>query len=68
MREFEVALKRRRRGEVVRLTHSAGAPEKIKAAVMEELGVLERDVIELDGMLGLNDLSELVLDSRPDLL
>ncbi|HEC70859.1 MAG TPA: RNA degradosome polyphosphate kinase, partial [Roseobacter sp.] len=39
VREFEVALKRRRRGEVVRLTHSAGAPEKLKSVVMAELGV-----------------------------
>ncbi|APE42885.1 RNA degradosome polyphosphate kinase [Sulfitobacter alexandrii] len=68
VREFEVALKRRRRGEVVRLTHSAGAPEKLKAVVMAELGVHDRDVIEIDGMIGLDDLSELVTDARPDLL
>ena len=68
VREFEVALKRRRRGEVVRLTHSAGAPEKLKSVIMAELGVLERDVIEIDGMIGVDDLSELVTDARPDLL
>ncbi|WP_289082799.1 RNA degradosome polyphosphate kinase [uncultured Sulfitobacter sp.] len=68
VREFEVALKRRRRGEVVRLTHSAGAPEKLKSVVMAELGVRPQDVIELDGMIGINDLSELVTDSRADLL
>ncbi|MBM1556404.1 RNA degradosome polyphosphate kinase [Sulfitobacter mediterraneus] len=68
VREFEVALKRRRRGEVVRLTHSAGAPEKLKSVIMDELGVHERDVIEIDGMIGVDDLSELVTDSRPDLL
>jgi polyphosphate kinase len=68
VREFEVALKRRRRGEVVRLTHSAGAPEKLKNVVMAELGVRPQDVIEIDGMIGVGDLSELVIDSRPDLL
>ncbi len=68
VREFEVALKRRRRGEVVRLTHSAGAPEKLKTVVMESLGVHDRDVIEIDGMIGIDDLSELVTDARPDLL
>ena len=68
VREFEVALKRRRRGEVVRLTHSAGAPEKLMAVVMNELGVRERDVIEINGMIGIADLSELVTDARPDLL
>ena len=52
VREFEVALKRRRRGEVVRLTHSAGAPEKLKSVIMAELGVKERDVIEIDGTYG----------------
>lgn len=68
VREFEVALKRRRRGEVVRLTHSAGAPEALKAVIMEELGVSDAEVVEVDGMLGLADFSALVLDDRPDLL
>ena len=68
VREFEVALKRRRRGEVVRMTHSAGAPPKLKALIMDQLHVTEDELIEIDGMLGLADLSELVLDSRPDLL
>ena len=68
VREFEVALKRRRRGEVVRLTHSAGAPKTLKDVIMRELGVTEAEVIELDGMVGISDLSELVLDARPDLL
>lgn len=68
VREFEVALKRRRRGEVVRLTHSAGAPEKLKQIVMTELGVTPAEVIEINGMIGSADLKELVLDARPDLL
>jgi polyphosphate kinase len=68
VREFEVALKRRRRGEVVRLTHSAGAPEKLMKVIMSELGVDMNEVIEINGMIGVDDLSELVFDSRPDLL
>ncbi len=68
VREFEVALKRRRRGEVVRLTHSAGAPERLRAVIMQELGVKLDEVIEIDGMLGVADLSELVIDARTDLL
>ncbi len=68
VREFEVALKRRRRGEVVRLTHSAGAPEKLKSVIMKELGARPQDTIEIDGMIGIDDLAELVTDARPDLL
>jgi polyphosphate kinase len=68
VREFEVALKRRRRGEVVRMTHSAGAPQKLKSLIMQELDVTEAEVVEVDGMIGASDLSELVLDERPDLL
>jgi polyphosphate kinase len=68
VREFEVALKRRRRGEVVRMTHSNGAPKALKSLVMEELGVGPDEVIEVDGMIGVADLSELVTDARPDLL
>ncbi|NNE80861.1 MAG: RNA degradosome polyphosphate kinase [Silicimonas sp.] len=68
VREFEVALKRRRRGEVVRLTMSTDAPDKLRRMIMEELQVTETEVLDLPGMLGLSDLSELVLDARPDLL
>ncbi|ETX29769.1 RNA degradosome polyphosphate kinase [Roseivivax isoporae] len=68
VREFEVALKRRRRGEVVRLTISSGAPEALRRIVMSELHVREDEVIELDGMIGVADMKELVLDTRPDLL
>ncbi|MCA0938356.1 RNA degradosome polyphosphate kinase [Salipiger pacificus] len=68
VREFEVALKRRRRGEVVRLTITAGAPKQLRSIVMRELLVGEDEVIELDGMIGMADLKELVSDDRPDLL
>lgn len=68
VREFEVALKRRRRGEVIRLTMSSGAPNKLRNVIMQELDVDETEVVELSGLIGLADLNELVLDSRPDLL
>ena len=68
VREFEVALKRRRRGEVVRLKLSNGAPKALKSVIMDELEVREDEVVEIDGLLGMADLGELVLDERPDLL
>jgi len=68
VREFEVALKRRRRGEVVRMNISAGAPNALRSLIMEELHVDPDEVVELEGMIGLADLKELVLDTRPDLL
>ncbi len=68
VREFEVALKRRRRGEVVRMKITTDAPEALKSVVMEKLEVRQEEVIEVDGLIGMADLSELVLDDRPDLL
>ncbi|MCB1388807.1 MAG: RNA degradosome polyphosphate kinase, partial [Rhodobacteraceae bacterium] len=67
VREFEVALKRRRRGEVVRLTLTAGAEPALKSLVMHELGVNADELIELDGLLGMADVKELVVDGRRDL-
>ena len=68
VREFETALKRRRRGEVIRLKMSAGAPPQLRALIMDELAVTEDDVVEVRGLLGVADLKELVLSARPDLL
>ena len=68
VREFEVALKRRRRGEVVRLTTSRKPPKGLREIVMRELHVRDEEVIELDGLIGIADTKELVIDVRPDLL
>ena len=68
VREFETALKRRRRGEVVRMKMSTGAPPALKKLIMQELAVREEEVVDVDGLIGVADLKELVLDARPDLL
>ncbi|MGR3292105.1 MAG: RNA degradosome polyphosphate kinase [Paracoccaceae bacterium] len=67
VREFEVALKRRRRGQVVRLKMTADAPKGLRKMIMAELHAREDAVVEVHGMLGMADLGELVLDNRPDL-
>ncbi|WP_323786097.1 RNA degradosome polyphosphate kinase [Thalassovita sp.] len=68
VREFEVALKRRRRGEVVRMKISTGAPEALKTVIMRELHVSDDEIVEVEGMIGIADVKELVIDDRPDLL
>ncbi|NNU81201.1 RNA degradosome polyphosphate kinase [Halovulum dunhuangense] len=68
VREFETALKRRRRGEVVRLKISASAPEDLRETILKEMHVGPDEVIEVGGLIGMAALSELVDQDRPDLL
>ncbi|MFT5000859.1 MAG: polyphosphate kinase, partial [Planctomycetota bacterium] len=68
VREFETALKRRRRGEVIRLSVTGGAPGNLKKLVTNALNVDADEVIEMAGIVGISDLSQLVTTSRPDLL
>ncbi|WP_339112052.1 RNA degradosome polyphosphate kinase [Thioclava sp. GXIMD2076] len=68
VREFETALKRRRRGQVIRLKITAGAPESLHQVIMDELHVTQDEVVEVRGLLGVADLKELIIDDRPDLL
>ncbi|MGB7263707.1 MAG: RNA degradosome polyphosphate kinase, partial [Albidovulum sp.] len=67
VREFETALKRRRRGLVIRMKITAGAPEVLRSLIMDELGVTADEVVEVKGMVGMADLKELVLNNRRDL-
>ncbi|MBS1869645.1 MAG: polyphosphate kinase 1 [Actinobacteria bacterium] len=52
----EAQLRRRRFGEVVRLELSAGTDPGLRARLMTELEVEERDVYEVDGLLDPSDL------------
>jgi polyphosphate kinase len=68
VREFETALKRRKRGEVVRMKISANAPPALLFMIKRDLRVTDDEIVEIEGLIGISDLSELVLESRPDLL
>ena len=67
VREFETALRRRRRGVVIRLEFSAGAPDALRAQILDEIGVADAEVVDVDGLIGFSDVSELVIQ-RPELL
>ena len=67
VRLFESALKRRRRGSVIRLTMT-GMPPELRDFVTSQLKVDSDDIFELDGLLGLSDTAQLITDERSELL
>ena len=67
VRQFETALKQRKRGSIIRLEIESGMPDEIRQFVIGEFHVDSDAVFEMSGMLALNDLSQLVGIDRPDL-
>ena len=67
VRVFESALKRRRRGTVIRLKMEVSMPERLRNFVSDELGVSDHERILVDGLLGLAQTSQLIAGDRPDL-
>lgn len=68
VRTFETALKRRRRGSVIRLTVNQAMTEELSSVIIDEIVVDEDDVFHLGGILGMADLSQLIVKERTDLL
>ena len=67
VRTFESALKRRRRGNVIRLTTDAKMPESLRRFVYREFEVAQAHVYTIDGPLGFADIKQLIVDERRDL-
>lgn len=67
VRFFETALKRRRRGSVIRIEIDSEMPESLRDFVVNELSVPANRVAVLPGLLALNTLSEITKAPRNDL-
>ncbi|SMH44403.1 RNA degradosome polyphosphate kinase [Mesorhizobium australicum] len=67
VRFFESALKRRRRGSVIRIEFDHEMPETLRDFVSTELGVPANRVSIIDGLLAVNQISEIVSVARDDL-
>src|SRR5580704_15553934 len=68
VRLFETALKRRRRGHAILLAVDSTMPADLRRFLMEKLDAAPADVFATDGILGLNDTEQLIVDERPDLV
>jgi len=67
VRFFETALKRRRRGSVIRMEMDAACPEALRNFIASEMDVSSDVIVVCGGLVGYADTRLLILDERPDL-
>jgi polyphosphate kinase len=65
---FETLLKRRRRGSVIHMKCSASMPEPLRQFIAEHLDLDDSEIVIVENLMGLSDLSKLILSERPELL
>jgi polyphosphate kinase len=66
-RWFEGALKRRRRGSVIRMKIEASMPEELRKVLAEKIELNGRAPVVVDGLLGLADTRQLIVQEHPEL-
>lgn len=67
VRNFERALKQRRRGRVIQIKFAAPASKRLMHFVCEQMHVDMHDIIEVDGLLGLSSVRELCEHAPPEM-
>jgi polyphosphate kinase len=67
VRWYEGALKRRRRGSVIRLKFEAAMPDDLRAFITDQIELNGREPVSVEGILGLADTAQLIIHERPDL-
>ena len=68
VRWFEGALKRRKRGSVIRLKFEASMPDDLRAFITDQMDLNGGEPVNVEGILGLADTSQLIIQERPDLI
>lgn len=67
VRVFESALKRRRRGSVIRMEIDAATPGTLRDFIADQIDVPLDAIVECAGLVGYSDTKQLILDERADL-
>ena len=67
VREFEAMLKQRRLGSVVRVEFESAMSDELRAFISHALHANPEDIVLIDGLLGLDELTQLIPADRPEL-
>lgn len=67
VREFEALIKQRRLGSVVRVEIDQTMPDDLRTFIIEQLHAKSEDVVDVGGILGMAELSQLIPRDRNDL-
>src|SRR3546814_6900261 len=68
VRYYRSAIKRRRRGRVIRMEIEAGLPPAVEAMLPDMLQGHESIIADVDGFVGIGELSGIVDEDRPALM
>jgi polyphosphate kinase len=67
VREFEAMLKQRRLGSVVRVEFESAMSDELRAFISHALHANPEDIVLIEGLLGLDELTQLIPADRPEL-
>ncbi|MFT6071540.1 MAG: polyphosphate kinase [Dasania sp.] len=68
VREFESALRRRKRGQIIRMKMTSSTPQNLIDIIYDKLDIACSKITFVDGLIGIASLSQMIVKERTDLL